>query len=343
MMCSDVSLCAVCSSELKGAASLHSVESMYCSNCIGEVGLDEVFIIFAKRYSMGEFRKSRVFSNSLRILELARSGLDMFFREETQLFDYDPGFLAIYDVYGRCHRLISSTMNSILRDDFASAEILARASTETCVNALYLLKGDRTENVVSYFNHHLAAKKNNINKWEESLASDDSSQYQKFMRRKIKKAREDVALYKRLLVDAFSMDGVDFKTYKAWPNHHDRFKAVGFATHYRTVYSALSNQVHGDAEDTINRFIEAVLHPDIAKKVKVVRSAESVTFAYLMALGTVQLFVTLTLAYMNAYISEEERACGSKWSVFFEDLLVQAEGNSELINMAHDQVKDLGS
>lgn len=179
---------------------------------------------------------------------------------------HEPAWWLLYAALERVFEHAEASVIALGTGSFATAEVIARVTVEAAINVRYILKGHPFERLLDYFSDYIKSEREKVDKWQNILRTLDEDE---------RKISLDKILQKTAALDGYEeklrqvaekihppVDGqpVIYQPQR-WPNAFDRFVAVGDAHAYRTVYSALSSQVHNVAEDLLNRFILEV-HKD---------------------------------------------------------------------------------
>lgn len=129
----------------------------------------------------------------------------------------------------------------------SSSEVISRTAVDLSVNLQYILIRDRDTRLSTYFHSYVQKEQKEIRQWinATSLLSEEA-----------KKIHHKAALEKQsamnILANLIGQTGLPIINDAKWPSVFDRFKDIGYEDSYRTVYAALSSQIHSDAEDTLN-------------------------------------------------------------------------------------------
>jgi hypothetical protein len=163
----------------------------------------------------------------------------------------DPTSGLLLNMLNRNFEAVDGAVTAFLIDCGPTSELSSRAAIELSVSILYILMGDRRVRLLAYFDAYISGVRAQIKRWRdtitklpaEALEAHNSSTSQR------EQANEMLA---ELVGQIRAQFGVDQRL--GWPNVSDRFEAIGWAAHYRTVYARLSSQTHSDAEDTLRYF-----------------------------------------------------------------------------------------
>lgn len=142
----------------------------------------------------------------------------------------------------------------------SSAEALSRVVVETSVNVAYLCVGERLERFNEYFADYIERERTENRKWQKESDS-ISAAGKEIQNRQIRRKNKALDTYEDLLSEVYGQMGRSYNKGKRWPNAFERFRALGKQLGYRTVYAALSSQVHNDAEDLLNVFLVRSMDP----------------------------------------------------------------------------------
>lgn len=135
-------------------------------------------------------------------------------------------------------------------------EIVARTILEASINLKFMLyqPEHRANRFFAYISSYILDKQNQNRQWRTAIASLAAPE------RTIHDAaiaRKEAAMKhcKTLIDDVFREMGVDVAKQPSWGKIAARFEAMGQALDYRTIYYALSSQMHNDAEELLNMFV----------------------------------------------------------------------------------------
>jgi hypothetical protein len=136
---------------------------------------------------------------------------------------------------------------------------------ETSVNVAYLCLGERLERFNEYFAHYIEQERSQNLKWRRASNS-ISGAGKEIHDRQIRRKDEALDTYESFLSEVYDQMGRSYDKDKRWPNAFERFSALQKQLGYRTVYAALSSQIHNDAEDLLNVFLVRSTDPSGREK-----------------------------------------------------------------------------
>ena len=238
-------------------------------------------------------------------------------QESTDLDDREPAWGLLFAALERVFSHAEASVVAMATDSYATAEVIARATVEAAINVRYFLGGNPSERIFDYFSDYVVRERRAVRQWQNLLSGlDDDGR-----RISIEAiARKNTALdkYEEFLTHIAEQITPPVNGRPAvyhprpWPNVADRFRAVGEEYTYRTVYGALSSQVHNDAEDLLNRVIIGVMGDAHLKKELVAENRQfalMLTFnAINMALGAARSFAQ----HMGLSLVDDELALGQR-------------------------------
>ena len=137
----------------------------------------------------------------------------------------------------------------------SSCEALSRVAFESSVNVLYILNNpNRMERIFQYFSTYTSEERKQNQKWEKSIANLDP-QDQIPQRRGMAQKTEFLNLAENFLGEIANQENVSYPPQKTSINTFDKFQDLSREIDYRTLYAAMSSQIHNDAEDLLNNFL----------------------------------------------------------------------------------------
>lgn len=130
-----------------------------------------------------------------------------------------------------------------------TAEVTARASVESSVNIACIVLSEPADRIRAYFDHYFATVEKQVKTWNAEI--DALSPTEAVLHRKAVARRKKTNAALKAVIEGSSKP-----TTERWPRTiEDRFKALGHALDYRTIYARMSSEAHGDAEETLRYFI----------------------------------------------------------------------------------------
>ncbi|OEZ62256.1 DUF5677 domain-containing protein [Duganella sp. HH105] len=124
---------------------------------------------------------------------------------------------------------------------FYAVDPLARVGLEHAVNLIYILKDETGQRTNALSRNFIQTTSDKSKKWLRSAREGGSASEIATAKRKLEYI-EEVAEHNQELI----RKGPD------WPNTFERFKACGYESAYRTIYSMNSDSVHCLSEDMFN-------------------------------------------------------------------------------------------
>lgn len=186
------------------------------------------------------------------------------------------GYLHHY--FNRIHNILEAVLVVEATENFTSAEILARSALEYCANALNFLPNATIERFNAFERSYVVETRNKIEQWKkeaQKLPEPEQSNNLRWIE------RENASNSHRERLEHSNSSQIPWP-----PTVEQRFSKAGLALEYRTIYWRLSNQVHGDAEDTISEYFRFMAHeggnPDTIASVEAVPSVFSRWYAYMV-------------------------------------------------------------
>jgi hypothetical protein len=225
------------------------------------------------------------------------------------VIDKEPSFGLLYQLSERASEHIAGAIACFATKNAASAEVVARAAFETCVNIRFMLLGDRNSRVVAWIRDYVHSDRKQIDQWEKSLAG-VAEEERRFSIPRIVARRKVHELRTKWLQSAeaeFAQFG-PLNLDEPWPKIIGRFEQIGEAVAYRTVYARLSSQTHADAEDTLNYIVfsgDQALHAQMAQETTAFSQyliAHSAYFYLLTMAGFSKIFQVRIPAELHASI-----------------------------------------
>ena len=108
----------------------------------------------------------------------------------------------------------------------------------------------------------------------------------------------------KIVEESFASMGVPPQPSPTWPNVFERFRSLGLELEYRTVYAALSSQVHNDAEDLLNTWAVhcmAAPIPGMSATFHDLRRDEKRAFSWFCVTLAIRRFLPAAAAYLAAF------------------------------------------
>jgi hypothetical protein len=120
-------------------------------------------------------------------------------------------------------------------------EVVVRAAIEAAVTNIYITMENKEERLGQYFGNYFREVRASLERSQRSKSVEDAltslEQREKWFR------------------DIAQLDGIKILN-RGWPRRVvDRFRESGMEEAYRTIYSVLSSQTHGDADATVDYVI----------------------------------------------------------------------------------------
>ena len=178
-----------------------------------------------------------------------------------------------------------------------SGEVVARTTVEAAINVLYILNGNRVERLWQYFSSYIATERRQNRLWLDAISGYSDEDKQIHLSAIARKERA-LSGSEQILRGAFQQMGFTPNSDASWPNLFDRFRVLGKATSYRTVYAAMCSQSHNDAEDLINKFI---IHSVGTAEMQEALASETLNFSRMLVYFGLKYYLEASLIYTIAF------------------------------------------
>jgi hypothetical protein len=159
--------------------------------------------------------------------------------EEKLITEPTSGFLD--HLLERAYEHVAASVVCFATANVATAEVAARAATETSVNIRYMLAGERNSRFLAWLRAFVEHDQKQINNWEKALSigtNDEAELYREGIHRRQLRLANNKEFVAQLELEFLSA-GFDPKGEK-WPKKiEDRFKAIGESISYRTAYARM--------------------------------------------------------------------------------------------------------
>lgn len=153
----------------------------------------------------------------------------------------------------RVYDYADSALFLLLCNQLPGSEITARTTAEAAINLMYILDKDTDERLMTYLADYYYREIEELSRWEKAAkALTDKHELQTHLDA-IKNKRAAIntlpEVFREIGTVKFPKSKVEF------PPISKRFKELGREIEYRTIFAALSSQVHNAPEDLINRIL----------------------------------------------------------------------------------------
>jgi hypothetical protein len=186
----------------------------------------------------------------------------------------------------------------------SSGEVVARTTVEAAINVLYILNGNRIERLWQYLSSYIATERRQNKLWLDTISEYSDEDKQAHLSAMAQKEKA-LNLSEKFLNRAFQQMGFPSRADASWPSLFDRFKTLGKATSYRTVYAAMCSQAHNDAEDLLNKFI---IHATGTNKLQDELNSETVNFSRMLVYFGLQHYFEASRSYAKCFgLTEAEK------------------------------------
>jgi hypothetical protein len=222
--------------------------------------------------------------------------------QNTERLTRDPTFGFLQTMLDKVYEYAVASLTLYIVGHPLSGEVVARTTVEAAINVLYVLNGNRVERLWQYFSSYIATERRQNKLWLEAISgySEDSRKiHLSGMARK-----EKVLKGSEQILESF-FQKIGFTDSKAfWPSLFDRFKSLGKAASYRTVYAAMCSQAHNDAEDLLNKFLVYSIGD---AEMRTALASETSNFSQMLIYFGLQYYLEANLVYAMAFgLSEAE-------------------------------------
>jgi hypothetical protein len=157
----------------------------------------------------------------------------------------DPAVGLLLNMLHRNFSLADGAILAFATESGQMAEVTARASIESSVNIAYIVLGEPADRLRAYFDHYFGVVDKQTSTWNAAI--DALSGAEAALHRKAVLRRQETNAAMRAAIERSSNPAIE-----PWPRTIElRFKALGDPLAYRTIYSRMSSEAHGDAEETL--------------------------------------------------------------------------------------------
>ena len=212
----------------------------------------------------------------------------------------DPAVGLLLNMLHRDFEHIEASIVAFVTGCGASAEVIARAATESSVNILYIVAGDRVQRLQAYFDHYLMGVDSQVEKWQAQIRH-LSPQEAAIHKLGAERRRLATDALRRFLRSVFGNAKAP-----AWPKTiAQRFEALGDTLAYRTFYARMSSEIHADAEETLRYFAGHALNDQSKFEAM---ALETVWMTRFLIHYAVSLFLKASIAYAESYSMGDVKA-----------------------------------
>ena len=161
----------------------------------------------------------------------------------------DPAVGLLLNMAHRNFSLADGAILAFATECGQMAEVAARASVESSVNIAYIVLGEPADRIRAYFDHYFATVDKQVSTWNAGIGALSGAEAEAH-RKAVARRRESNAVL-RAAIERSGKPAIE-----RWPRTiEERFKALGQPLAYRTIYSRMSSEAHGDAEETLRYLI----------------------------------------------------------------------------------------
>jgi hypothetical protein len=204
----------------------------------------------------------------------------------------DPAVGLLLNMLHRNFEHVEAAVVAFVTGCGASAEVVARAATESSINILYILAGERAPRLHAYFEHYLDEVDRQVEKWRGQIV--DLPPQAAAIQVQGAEKREAANDGLRQLIRSVMGSPME-----RWPKSLEkRFSGLGHGLAYRTFYARMSSETHADAEETLRYFVGR-LHNDPTLLEAMALETTWTTRLYIHY--AVSLFLKASIAYVESY------------------------------------------
>jgi hypothetical protein len=230
---------------------------------------------------------------AIRTTSIANILLNAAYRAQDDENLADPAVGLLLNMLHRNFEHIEASIVAFVTGCGTSAEVIARAATESSVNILYIVAGDRVQRLQAYFDHYLIGVDSQVEKWQAQIRH-LSPQEAAIHKRSTERRRLANDALRRFLRSVFGNPEAP-----AWPKTiAQRFEALGDALAYRTFYARMSSEIHADAEETLRYFLGHALNDQSKFEAM---ALETIWMSRFLIRYAVSLFLKASMAYTESY------------------------------------------
>jgi hypothetical protein len=216
----------------------------------------------------------------------------------------DPSWGIIQFMLDRAYQHIAGSLILYLAGMKSSCEALSRVAFESSVDVLYILKNpNRMERIFQYFSTYITEERKQNQKWERSISNLDA-QDQILQKRGITQKTNYLDLVENFLGEVATQVNLSYPPQKSSINAYDRFQNLGGEIDYRTLYAAMSSQIHNDAEDLLNSFLLSAYSyrsEDKGLEFRQKLAIETENFSRLMVYSSLQYYLEACLRHSECF------------------------------------------
>lgn len=216
----------------------------------------------------------------------------------------DPSWGIIQVMLDSAYQHIAGSLILFVMKLKSSCEALSRVAFESSVNVLYVLNdSNRMERILHHFSSYVAGERKQNQNWAESIAN-LNAQDQILQKRGIEQKSEYLDMVENFLSGVANELGLLYPPQKLPKNTYDKFEKLGRKTAYRTLYAAMSSQIHNDAEDLLASFLlSAFNYIDEEQRLEFRRklTKETENFSRLMLYSSLQYYLEACLKYCEVF------------------------------------------
>jgi len=216
----------------------------------------------------------------------------------------DPSWGIIQFMLDRAYQHITGSLILYLVGLNSSCEALSRVAFESSVNVLYILKdSNRMERIIYHFSSYVVSERKQNQNWSESIAN-LNAQDQIPQKRGIAQKSEYLDMVENFLTGVANELGLSYPPQKSPKSAYDKFEELGRKTAYRTLYAAMSSQIHNDAEDLLASFLLSALNYTDEEQGSEFRrklTKETENFSRLMLYSSLQYYLEACLRYCEVF------------------------------------------
>jgi hypothetical protein len=203
----------------------------------------------------------------------------------------DPAVGLLQTMLDRNFALVDAAIVAFATACGATAEVISRVSVESSVNIAFIAAGDAAERTQAYFDHYFSEVDRQVRTWSDRIDGLEGAAAE--MHRKAVERRKSTNNALRNLIGGSMSQGKE-----RWPKSiEQRFKELGDALGYRTVYARMSSEVHTDAEDTLRYLLGKLQGPDVFEAM----ALETVWTTRLYVHYAVSWYLRASIAYALRY------------------------------------------
>ena len=224
----------------------------------------------------------------------------------------DPLWALLHTMLVRVQAHVEAAIVSYCTGSVQSSEVLSRVAIEAAINVIFIIADARQGSRLSqYFAHYFQNEERELDKWEKA-ASKLSSDARRINISAAASTRSGLPGLQLILDKVLSEVGLPVtRELKArWPNVAERFTQLGLELDYRTVYAALSSQVHNDAEDLLNALLGPILNDALHNEGEILDriSGESRQFSRMLLYVAADYYLMAASGYVARFGLDEATA-----------------------------------